>query len=222
LQQSLIITEDGSHSLRNELLNETYHSIHGAIQESVHVFIENGLKQCPKPEINILEIGFGTGLNAFLTLIEAEKQNISIHYTGIELYPVSETIWREINYPDVIAKQQKALFYLLHACEWGKTQQITPHFSFRKMQCDFAAYEPEGMYDLIYFDAFSPEKQPELWLNNRFSTMAAHCNPGAILTTYCAKGIVKQALREAGFKVERLEGPPGKRHMLRGRLLQQL
>lgn len=221
MQQSLFITEDGSHSLRNEILNETYHSIHGAIQESVHVFIENGLKQCLKPEINILEIGFGTGLNAFLTMIEAEKRNISMHYTGIELYPVPETIWKVINYPDVIAIQQKAQFYFLHACDWGKQHQITPFFNFRKLQCDFASYEPEDRFDLIYFDAFSPEKQPELWLENRFATLAAHCNPGAVLTTYCAKGIVKQALREAGFIVERLEGPPGKRHILRGRLFQQ-
>jgi len=218
MQHSLIITEDGSHSLRNEILNETYHSIHGAIQESVHVFVENGLKQCTRKEIRILEIGFGTGLNAFLTLIEAEKLNISIEYTGIELYPVPETIWKEINYPDVIAKQQKADFYFLHACEWEKTHQISPNFSFRKINCDFATFEPEDKFDLIYFDAFSPEKQPELWLQNRFTSLASHCNSGAILTTYCAKGIVKQALRDAGFKVERLDGPPGKRHMLRGRI----
>ena len=260
---SLLITEDGSHSLKDERTGETYHSIHGAVQESQHIFIERGLNCSLLKELNVFEVGFGTGLNAFLTWIEAEKSDISIRYTSVELYPVEQALWEKLNFESVSGgektiinkntevgcetlvthdgpmisnqfhrqevdsnnqstnesnNQPQISFHQLHTCSWGSFHTLSPHFSFRKLQVDFIHYTPDMHYDLIYFDAFSPEKQPELWLPERFATLAQHCNPGAILTTYCAKGIVKQALRDAGFTVERLQGPPGKRHMLRGRL----
>lgn len=218
MKQSIILTSDGSHTLFNNELNEAYHSTNGAVQESMHVFIENGFRQCAKKQIDILEVGFGTGLNAFLTLIEATNHAIEIHYTTIELYPVAESLWSKLNFTEAYSKHQKEQFYHLHSCQWGLNKQITPHFSFRKIQADYTGFEPDKKFDLIFFDAFSPEKQPELWTKERFSMLAAFCNTGAILTTYCSKGIVKQALREAGFTVERLRGAPGKRHMLRGRM----
>ncbi len=215
LEQSIIITADGSHSLINRELNETYHSTHGAVQESMHVFIENGLRQCAKQQIDMLEVGFGTGLNAFLTLLEAEKRGIFIHYTTIELFPIEKPLWSLLNFADNYTNEQKDQFYHLHSCEWGSDTLITNHLTIRKIQADFINFQSEKTFDLIFFDAFSPEKQPTLWSQERFSTLAAHCKPGAILTTYCSKGTVKQALRGAGFTVERLRGAPGKRHMLR-------
>lgn len=219
----IVLTEDGSHSLMDQRTGETYHSIHGAVQESRHIFIERGLHCSVLKELRIFEVGFGTGLNAFLTWIEAEKNGLSIQYTSVELYPVKQSEWEKLNYESLVNGEsanliQQISFQQLHTCSWGACHQLSPHFSLRKLQVDFTRYIPDHNYDLIYFDAFSPEKEPELWLPERFSTLAQHCNPGAILTTYCAKGIVKQALRDAGFTVERLKGPPGKRHMLQGRL----
>jgi tRNA U34 5-methylaminomethyl-2-thiouridine-forming methyltransferase MnmC len=233
LPAHLVITDDGSHSLRDTRTGETYHSTHGAVQESRHIFIERGLLYTPHTRLNLFEVGFGTGLNAFLSWIEAEQRGIDICYTTVELYPVASSEWELLNFTSVIDNRpettppgipdyppvsDRVSFGQLHTCTWGTFHQLSPHFSFRKLQVDFTTYTPDMQYDLIYFDAFSPEKQPELWLPGRFTTLAGHCNSGAILTTYCAKGIVKQALRDAGFTVERLQGPPGKRHMLRARL----
>lgn len=241
-QSELVITEDGSHSLRDARTGETYHSKHGAVQESRHIFIERGLHCCSLNEIEIFEVGFGTGLNAYLSWMEAEKNGINLRYTSVELYPLAQSEWEKLNFESVLSNVPEPklsndsyepvthstgatqpatpLFQQLHTCSWGSFHQLSPCFSFRKLQVDFSVYTPDRSYDLIYFDAFSPEKQPELWLPERFATLARHCNRGAILTTYCAKGIVKQALRDAGFTVERLKGPPGKRHMLRGRWLE--
>ncbi len=248
---TLLITKDGSHSLCDTRTGETYHSIHGAVQESRHIFIERGLLyragnselntsnfHSNRNKLNIFEVGFGTGLNALLTWIEAEKRGIDITYTTVELHPVAQAEWERLNYGETASsgydlelcstsehnyEPLKAVppiplisFHQLHTSSWGTFHPLSRHFSFRKLQVDFTLYTPDSQYDLIYFDAFSPEKQPELWLPERFIGLAKHCNPKAILTTYCAKGIVKQALRSAGFVVERLKGPPGKRHMLRG------
>lgn len=215
LQESLF-TEDGSHSLRDKRTGETYHSIHGAIQESQHVFIEHGLNCTTLNELSVFEVGFGTGLNAYLTRLEAEKKNLSIRYTTVELFPLQQAEWGKLNFSSQLNAADE-LFEELHSCSWGDFHRLSPHFSFRKLLVDFTYYIPDSQYDLIYFDAFSPDKQPQLWLPERFTTLASHCTPGATLTTYCAKGIVKQALRNAGFTIERLQGPPGKRHMLRGK-----
>jgi len=215
--QQIVLTEDGSHSVLHLELHETYHSIHGAIQESEHTFIDAGLRQCRLPSLKILEIGFGTGLNAFLTLVETEKTRQKVFYTTVELYPLSLESAASLNYPDLIAKDKKNIFYLLHTSPWQKHITLTKDFDLYKIQENFTKLRLTDTYDLVYFDAFSPEKQPEMWTNERFQMLYDCCNPGAILTTYCAKGAVRRALQTAGFSVERIPGAKGKREMLRAR-----
>jgi len=215
MQTELKLTEDGSHTLFVPGINECYHSTHGAIQESRHIFIEAGLKQCLKPEISVLEIGFGTGLNAFLTLLESERSGAKIKYTSLELYPVEVEKALQLNFPEEIAPEKRQLFELLHTSPWNEETIITPNFSLKKIETDFTQFVFKENFDVVFFDAFSPEKQPEMWSRDLFSMIYANCNHGAILTTYCAKGIVRRAMQEAGFTVERLQGPPGKREILK-------
>ncbi len=211
------ITSDGSHTLFVPAIDETYHSTHGAIQESMHIFIEAGLRQCTKTEIKILEIGFGTGLNAFLTLLESQRQNIKIHYTTLELYPVDVEKAIKLNYPDNLSMESSALFEKLHTSEWNNEVQINPNFVLKKIKTDFTHFDFDSKFDVVYFDAFSPEKQPEMWTKEQFDKVFASCEQKAILTTYCAKGEVRRAMKAAGFMVERLPGPIGKREILRSR-----
>lgn len=213
----IFLTQDGSHSLLQEELNETYHSIHGAIQESKHIFIDAGLKQCSKKTIHVLEIGFGTGLNALLTLLEAEASDLKIHYTTLELYPLSTASAVLLNYTDLLAPEKKDAFYQLHISPWQNHIQITEQFELYKIKEDFSTMTLTGNFDVIYFDAFSPEKQPEMWTEERFRKIYNCCSAGAILTTYCAKGDVRRAMQKAGFQVERIPGPSGKREILRAR-----
>jgi len=209
-------TEDGSHTLFSPIVNECYHSQHGAIQESEHIFIKAGWEQCSKEDIRIFEVGFGTGLNAFLTLLKAEEDNKKVHYTALEYYPVENEIVEKLNYFDFLAEGRKADFLKLHAVSWNKQEKITPYFTLEKIKADFTEYEPSDSHDLFYFDAFSPEKQPEMWTQECFESLYAHANSDAVLVTYCSKGVVRRAMQAAGFKVERLSGPPGKREILRG------
>jgi len=211
----LKITSDGSHTLFVPEINETYHSTHGSIQESMHIFIETGLRQCKKTEISILEIGFGTGLNAFMTLLEALKINIIIHYTTLELYPVEVEKAILLNFPEILSSENRNLFEKLHTSKWNEEVQINSNFLLNKIKTDFTTYTFDKDFDVIYFDAFSPEKQPEMWSQQQFEKLYKQCNNGAILTTYCAKGAVRRAMQAAEFKVERLAGPPGKREILR-------
>lgn len=215
MKTELFMTEDGSHTLYVPEIDECYHSSHGAIQESRHIFIEAGLKMCFKNEINILEIGFGTGLNAFLALIEGEKASKKIKYTALEKFPVEMEKINNLNFAHQIESNKISLFQFMHQSEWNKEIEITPQFSLTKVECDFTSYNIESQYDIVFFDAFSPEKQAEMWTEKIFLKIYTHCNPGAILTTYCAKGIVRRALQNVGFEVERLAGPPGKREILR-------
>ena len=216
MKSELILTEDGSNSLYVPEIDECYHSSHGAIQESRHIFIEAGLKQCRKSEINVLEVGFGTGLNAFLTMIEAERSGKQIQYVSLEKYPVETEKALRLNYPEELSPEKRSFFELMHISAWNEKIQITPFFSLEKIKTDFTQYTPEHKFDVIFFDAFSPEKQPEMWTQERFELIYKHCNHGAMLTTYCAKGAVRRAMQAAGFIVERLAGPPGKREILRG------
>ena len=216
MNSELLITEDGSHTLFVSEIDECYHSTHGAIQESRHIFIEAGLKQCGKQEISVLEIGFGTGLNAFLTLIEADKCQKTVHFTSLELYPVEVEKALKLNYAELIAPKFKEIFEKFHTSPWNEVAQISPFFSLEKVAADFTKFDFAEKYDVIYFDAFSPEKQPEMWTAEQFEKLYKCCNFEAVLTTYCAKGDVRRAMQHAGFKVERLQGPPGKREILRG------
>lgn len=211
-------TADGSYTLFVPELDEHYHSIKGALTESKHIFIDMGLKYHPSSEPRILEIGFGTGLNAFLTLLEADIAQRNIHYTTIERYPVGEDIVHRLAYPELICPQRSNDFYALHTAAWNIDVALTPYFTLHKIEGDFTNYDFQGIFDLIYFDAFAPEKQPEMWSQKLFDTLYAHLAPGGVLTTYCAKGIVRRMLQASGFTVERLPGPPGgKREILRGK-----
>lgn len=215
----LYLTEDGSHTLYVKELDECYHSTHGAIQESNHIFIKAGLLKVNKQQVSLLEVGFGTGLNAFLTLYDAYLNKQTIRYTSIEKYPLSIDQVLQLNYTNTFPADFKNYFELIHKAAWNQEVEINPWFFITKIKADFTQIDLPDCYDLVYFDAFSPEKQPEMWSEEIFKQIFKHCNSNAILTTYCAKGIVRRALELAGFKVERLLGPPGKREILRGRKL---
>ncbi len=216
------LTEDGSHTLYVPALDEHYHSTHGAIQESKHVFIDAGLKpkQCVSSKLNILEIGFGTGLNAFLTLLEGDKMKTEIHYTTLEQFPLSICEVEKLNYPTLLPNVENGteLFRKLHNAPWEEESSITPYFTLLKRHVDVCQKEFltfAHQFNLIYFDAFAPDKQPDIWSEPLFETLFSFCQPHAILTTYCAKGSVRRMIQSVGFYVERLPGPPGKREMLR-------
>lgn len=212
----LRLTEDGSHTLFSMRTGECYHSSHGAVQESRHIFIDAGWSRCAGRELRVLEVGFGTGLNAYLTWLQAEREGKRVTYTALERYPVTLEVAAALNYADLLGGGRTADDFLrLHSAEWGRAVRIAPCFELLKWQADFTEVELPGCYDLIYFDAFSPERQPEMWTPERFAYLYGHAAPGAVLVTYCAKGAVRRALQAAGFVVERLPGPPGKREMLR-------
>lgn len=231
MQRKIITTADGSKTIHLPDWNEQYHSKHGAVQEAVHVFIKTGLHHlCHKNEkechaepveashknLSILEIGFGTGLNAYLTLLESAKQVISIDYVGVEAYPVTVKEIQVLNYPKIIInKDQDDLFDILHSVDWETKHQITDSFSLLKRKQFFKDIDVVEAYNLIYFDAFGARVQPELWTEDIFKTMYKALKPEGVLVTYSAKGSVRRAMQAVGFAVERLPGPPGKREMLR-------
>jgi len=214
LTTNIQITEDGSHTLYSEQFDEHYHSIHGAIQESMHVYINAGLKHCELTKINVFEVGFGSGLNALLTCIEASKLNLDITYYSIELYPIKKSIIDNLNYVE-LTSDDKYIFSAIHTASWNKIVEITSNFRIVKIIGDLNNYNFTENFDVIYFDAFSPDKQPYLWTEEVFKKLYDYLNLKGIITTYCSKGIVKRALRSAGFIVKRLPGPPGKWEMLR-------
>ena len=209
-------TADGSLTFFVPELNEHYHSVNGALTESKHVFIDAGLNQIDKKEISILEIGFGTGLNAILSYREAKSKNIRIHYTTIELYPLDKIQISPLNFSDKIGVNN-SVFESLHSCEWDQDACIDPLFTLHKIKGDLIKTRFNQKFDLIYFDAFAPDKQPEMWTPEIFLHLFEQTNPNGILTTYCAKGAVRRMLQAAGYVTERLPGPPGKREMLRAR-----
>ena len=213
MQKNMIIeqTEDGIPTLYLPRMDEHYHSIKGALAEARHVYIDSALRASGKKEINVLEIGFGTGLNALLTLEAAEADKRPVHYTGIELYPLA---WEEV---DVLKYSDNPLFKTLHSVPWEEDVAITPYFTLKKIREDARkAVNTKRSFDVIYFDAFAPEKQPEMWDEALFRNLYTSMNAGGVLTTYCAKGIIRRMLQSVGFKVERLPGPPGgKREILR-------
>ena len=215
MQVKRISTEDGSDSLYVPELDETYHSIHGAIQESVHVFIQNGFKHyldSQRPDqIAILEFGFGTGLNALLTLQATKMAQVA--YTSLEKYPVNQALAKELNYGKALGMEEA--FEQLIACPWEKWYDLTDAFKLMKREIDFVDFEPEGHFDLVYFDAFAPSKQPELWTPEILKKCYEALRPQGVFVTYSAKGQLRRNLQNLGFQVERLPGPPGKFEMVR-------
>jgi len=216
MQVEKLSTEDGSDSLYVPELNETYHSIHGAIQESRHVFIEQGLKyfidQHKPKDVRVLEFGFGTGLNALLTK-QFCKNLVSVVYTSLEKFPVSLELSESLNYGDLL--KDRDTYTALHKAKWQKQIEITPGFRIEKKQLDFREFIPVTKYDIIYYDAFAPGKQPELWDKNIFNNCYKALDQHGVLVTYSAKGQVRRDLLQVGFKVEKLPGPPGKFEMIR-------
>lgn len=211
----LRLTEDGSHTLYLSELEEPYHSMRGAIQESSHVFINQGLKQFSKAKLRILETGLGTGLNLLLTLLEGIKRDITIHYHAVEKYPLIPSEYSTLNYETFIQGLPEGILQQIHEVPWEEEVKLTRNFSLYKEHSDFRSMKPEGEFDLIYFDAFAPEKQPELWSSKVFLRIARLTNSGAILVTYSSKGIVRRALTDCGFQVIKVPGPPGKWEMIR-------
>jgi len=216
--RELRLTSDGSHTLFESDLNEHFHSIHGAIQESLHVYIEHGLSVIQRKQIKILEIGFGTGLNALLSFIHAEENKLRLNYTSIEKYPLKKFESDALNYGEIL-KSYGPVFKSLHAVPWEIEATITENFSILKLNQDIQQMNLPDSYDLIYFDAFGPDVQPDLWNLSIFDLLAQHMNTGAIFTTYSAKGSVRGNLMAVGLHVERIPGPPGKRQMIRARKL---
>jgi tRNA U34 5-methylaminomethyl-2-thiouridine-forming methyltransferase MnmC len=210
----IVLTQDGSPSLFIPELQEQYHSRYGAITESLHIYIGHGFHALHSKNISIFEIGFGTGLNAFLTLTEANASGIKVRYDAIELYPLSSSITDKLDYPSRVAGSEKELYRKLHEIQWGTETEISTMFWIKKIQKDFREYHFDRKYDLFYFDAFAPLVQPELWTQERFDRISEAMNPGAILVTYSAMGIIRRRLISAGLEVRRLSGPPGKREIL--------
>ncbi|MFA4852450.1 MAG: tRNA (5-methylaminomethyl-2-thiouridine)(34)-methyltransferase MnmD [Bacteroidales bacterium] len=220
----LVITEDGSHSLFVPGLDEHYHSIHGAISESQHIFIDAGLKYSlkEKTSVNILEIGFGTGLNAILTLLELSKpayrqgrHNVQCEYTAIETFPLEKETYSLLNYPEILCMKNDS-FLIMHDSPWNKKTTISSLFVLQKILGKAQEIMlPENYFDVVYFDAFAPNVQPEMWTKNIFFSIYRSMKTAAVLTSYSTKGDVKRVLKEIGFTIEKLAGPKGKREILR-------
>ena len=217
MKHELQITGDGSHTLFVPGLNEHYHSTFGAVTESGVVFIDAGLKPVlpNSSTINLLEIGFGTGLNALLSFFEAAGK--TIFYTAIEAFPLAKNVYDNLNFSGFLSdKDAGHIYQLLHEVPWEEFQKITDHFFIKKIHSKIEdVVLPDAHYDLVYFDAFGPEVQPELWTEEIFVKMGHSLKTGGILTTYSAKGQIRRNLKSAGFGVEKLPGPPGKRHITR-------
>ncbi|MCC8143528.1 MAG: tRNA (5-methylaminomethyl-2-thiouridine)(34)-methyltransferase MnmD [Tannerellaceae bacterium] len=213
-KREIELTLDGSHTLYVPEMDEHYHSVNGAIQEAMHVYIGAGLDQIKKESVRVLEIGFGTGLNCWLTLLESENRR-QITYYSYELYPLNPELIAQLNYTQALNRENPELFAQLHIAAWDTAVTITDHFILNKINGDSSSGSLPEQIDVIYYDAFAPEKQPEMWREEIFERLFACTAPGGVLTTYCAKGTVRRMMQKAGYSVERIPGPPGKREMLR-------
>lgn len=218
LQPEIITTADGSHSLYISGIDETYHSRHGALQESKYVFIEQGLKHVEGDEIRLLEVGFGTGLNALLTAIYARENKIKIVYHSLETLPLQMELMRSFAAESTIGEGNRDLFLSLHDAAWNQEVVIHDFFTLKKIQSGLQDFDAgSNRYDLIYYDAFGPRAQPDMWEAPLFNKIASFTNENGVFVTYCAKGQVRRDLIAAGFNMTRLPGPPGKREMMRGK-----
>ena len=215
MKREIITTLDGSTTIHLPDWNESYHSKHGAIQEAYHVFIKNGLSLFKDNTISVLEIGFGTGLNAFITFLEANKNNLLIDYTAVEAYPVTVEEAMKMNYlKELDAQKFDYLFKDMHSSSWNEKLTLNEHFNFIKQKLFFQDIESQNEFDLIYFDAFGYRVQPELWSTAIFQKMYNALKYKGILVTYAARGVVKRSMQEVGFTVKKMAGPPGKREMM--------
>ncbi|HEX5625306.1 MAG TPA: tRNA (5-methylaminomethyl-2-thiouridine)(34)-methyltransferase MnmD [Saprospiraceae bacterium] len=214
----LVRTKDGSHTVLDLQSGQHYHSLWGAITESRHVFIRSGLETAlsEKSNLHILEMGFGTGLNAYLTMLHVANMLVELHYTAIERQPLDPEFCSHLNYPLLCEPEgDSGSFMELHHAPWNVTCPLSTSFYLRKMQVSLESAELPSNFDLVFYDAFAPQYQAGLWSVSIFQKLHGLMVPGAVLTTYCAKGQVKRNMREAGFRLESLPGPPGKREMTR-------
>ncbi|UCG27606.1 MAG: tRNA (5-methylaminomethyl-2-thiouridine)(34)-methyltransferase MnmD [Bacteroidales bacterium] len=209
------ITHDGSHTVYIPALKEHYHSIYGAWQESEYVFIKKGFRHFRKASLRIFEMGFGTGLNAFLTCIEAVKTKTEVYYSGIDLYPLETSISGKLNYGSLAEPEYREFYREMNACDWDKPVPVNDYFTLLKIYADIREYPLKEKYDLVYFDAFAPDKQPELWQPLIFRKLFIALIPQGILVTYSAKGSVRRNLEKSGFIVTNIPGPPGKREIIK-------
>lgn len=212
MKLELVNTYDGSNSLKNLIINDSYHSKYGAINESKHIFINNGLKRISKKKIRVLEIGFGTGLNALLTQLYCDKKKQNIIYHTIDNLPLKKDTYSSLNYCDQL-KIDKDIFLKIHNSLWENEIELSNFFVLKKINCDFTKKLFNEKYDLIYFDAFSPSKQPEMWVLDNFKKLYNCLNRNGVLITYSSKGDVKRTIKEVGFNVFSVEGPTGKREI---------
>ncbi len=209
----IVKTQDASFTLYSELYGEHYHSVNGALNESQHIYIEAGLNQIDTSEISIFEMGFGTGLNAYLSVLFAEKHHRNIHYTTVEKHPLEPSVFLK----ELPQEYRNSLFEKMHQTAWGEVANIHSNFSLIKYKADICDYQHRSKYHLVYYDAFSPDTQPDLWTAEIFKPIFDAMHLGGILVTYSVKGDVKRALKSVGFKIEKLPGPKGKREILRAR-----
>lgn len=210
----VVETADGSQTLSVDGGVEHYHSTNGAIAEALHVYINAGLAAIDRLPIRLLEVGFGTGLNAMLSFIYAEKNQREVIYTSVERYPLGADVTSLLRYAEQLGIDRCKYFDSLHAAEWNVPSVISPYFTLQKVEVNLVEFEPTGPIDLVFYDAFAPDLQPELWSTSIFKKIYNAMSSGGILVTYSSKGFVKNGLREVGFSVKRLQGPKGKRHMI--------
>lgn len=216
MKREITKTADGSTTIRILEMEENYHSHHGAIQEAVHVFLDHGLDFMKQDTVRIFEMGFGTGLNALLTLKRATESAISIDYVGIEAFPVEKELIDGLNYVELIGADLQAEYDKMHEVAWEEKVEINPSFSLTKIHAKIEDFIPEGeKFDLIFYDAFGPRAQGDMWELPVLEKMADLLRDGGVLVTYCAQGQFKRYLKSLGFTIERLPGPPGKREMTR-------
>lgn len=214
----IIITSDGSHTIYLPEMDEQYHSVNGAVTESKYVYIEKGYKFQTAESPTVFEVGFGTGLNCFLTALIAENEKRPTLYYSIENFPLAKEITSQLNFSQLLSNPDKQLFNKIHDCNWNEPVKISEYFKLKKIKADLTNFDFEGIekIDVIYYDAFGPDKQPEMWTPLIFNNISKSTAPNGVLVTYSAKGEVRRRFSACGFEMERLQGPPGKNQMLRG------
>jgi tRNA U34 5-methylaminomethyl-2-thiouridine-forming methyltransferase MnmC len=214
----IINTSDGSHTLYIPEMDEQYHSLNGAITESKYVYIEKGFNFYPTKNLVVFEVGFGTGLNCLLTALQTEQEKRQTMYYSIEKYPLDKSVTNQLNYGRLISSEAQHYFEKIHNSEWNKIVEITKYFSIKKIKADLTDYvfDEQEKFNVIYFDAFGPDKQPEMWTPQIFNKISMATATDGVLVTYSAKGEVRRQIAASGFEMERLPGPPGKNQMLRG------
>lgn len=214
----IINTSDGSHTIFLPGINEQYHSVKGAVTESKYVYIEKGFNFHKAINPRVFEVGFGTGLNCFLTALAAEKENRPTTYFAIEKFPLDKIITSKLNFVQLVSNTKQEFFDKIHDCNWNEIVQISEYFKLKKINADLTnfRFEEHENFDIIYYDAFGPDKQPEMWTPLIFKTISQATALNGVLVTYSAKGEVRRQLMANGFEMERLQGPPGKNQMLRG------